>query len=538
MNLLDLFYFASAILLAIYGFNSLFHTWLYWRMKRHSDGEIAGNVPEQQLITDADDGLGLPMVTVQLPIYNERHVAARLVAAVAQLDWPSDLLEIQVLDDSTDDTTQIVEKAIARVAPDVQIEHIHRTDRTGFKAGALQAGLATARGEFVAIFDADFIPPTNFLRRTIASFADDKVGCVQTRWGHINPATSQLTLAQSLGIDGHFVVEQYVRNKLGAFLNFNGTAGVWRLRCLENAGGWEHDTLTEDLDLSYRAQLAGWRIAYLPDLITPAELPVQIDAFKRQQFRWAKGSIQTAMKILPRLLRSQEPLWRKVLGTLHLTNYLVHPLMIANLLLLLPMILYQSPLLFWTPFLTSAAIGPPLMYWAAMRAQQKAGKNASGNKFRRLAVLMALGTGLSVNNTKAVAEAVWRIRSDFQRTPKFAVTEQAVTDHAAIEQTAPEQIALGKAASWHTSTYALSKNPVVWIEFGFAIYASLLLFYCLQNGIWWVVTWVLLYAAGYGYTAYLTFVQGWQLQRARVAALQAAAKTATLSSVSMEQSKI
>ena len=520
MLVFDLFYLASAFLLAIYGFNSLFHTWFYWRLRRRNF-DLAQPPPEEEQRVDTDDWRDVPMVTVQLPIYNERHVAARLVQAVARLDWPHQRLEIQVLDDSTDDTTQIVEKAIARVALNVQIDHIHRTDRIGFKAGALQAGLTSARGEFVAIFDSDFIPPANFLRATIGHFADKQVGCVQTRWGHINPASSQLTLAQSLGIDGHFVVEQYVRDKIGAFLNFNGTAGLWRLSCMQDAGGWEHDTLTEDLDLSYRAQLAGWRIAYLPHVVTPAELPVQVDAFKRQQFRWAKGSIQTAIKLLPRLLRSQEPSWRKLLGTLHLTNYLVHPLMIINLLLLLPMILRQSPLLYWTPFLTTAAIGPPLMYWTAMLTQE----HVIGNKFRRLAVLISLGTGLSVNNTKAVAEAVIGIQSDFQRTPKFAVTGQSVAGQLSAEQ--PEREA---AAAWQTSTYALAKNPVVWIEVGFAIYASLLLLYCLQSGIWWVITWVLLYAVGYSYVAYLTFVQAWQLQRARLIALRAK----TLKSLTVE----
>lgn len=492
MPIFELLYLFCAIWLAAYGFNSIVHTWLFWR---HRKSESRADSNGEQVFMDGEEAgwqngeQNAPKVTIQLPIYNERYVAKRLIEAVMALEWPADALQIQVLDDSTDDTTQIIEAVLARYHDQSTVlEHIRRPDRSGYKAGALQYGLATATGEFIAIFDADFVPPPNFLYKTIPYFADARVGCVQSRWGHVNPQSSRLTQAQALGIDGHFCIEQFARDRIGAFLNFNGTAGVWRRSCMESAGGWEGDTLTEDLDLSYRAQLSGWRVTYRPDLVVPAELPVQIDAFKRQQFRWAKGSIQTAMKLLGRLWRAEEPAWRKVLGTLHLTNYLVHPLMVINLLLLFPLSFSNSPLLHIAPFLTSAAIGPPLMYWSAMTIRNE----SFWTRLRQLAILMALGTGLSINNSKAAWEAVTGITSEFKRTPKFAVTAQQ--------------------AEWHTSTYVLPRNPIVWIELMLAFYAAGLLIYCFFMGVWWILFWVLLYAGGYGYIAWLAFVQAWQLK--------------------------
>src|SRR5207253_21949 len=271
-----------------------------------------------------------PPVTVQLPLYNERYVARRLLQAAANLDYPSDKLEIQVLDDSTDDTKGIVAEMVQRLqALGVDIVHMLRVERTGFKAGALAAGLEKARGEFVAIFDADFVPPSDFLRRTIPYFAESRVGVVQTRWGHLNQDFSLLTRAQSLGIDGHFGVEQTARCGGHLLLNFNGTAGIWRRSAIEDAGGWAHDTLTEDLDLSYRAQLRQWQILYVPEIVCPAELPVVISGFKSQQRRWAKGSIQTAVKLLPLVLSSELSLWTKYQAFVHLTYYMIHRLMLV-----------------------------------------------------------------------------------------------------------------------------------------------------------------------------------------------------------------
>jgi cellulose synthase/poly-beta-1,6-N-acetylglucosamine synthase-like glycosyltransferase len=488
MLLLESLYLLSTAMLAIYGLNTLYHTWVYWQFRKQDILQTPKPFTVLETIRVT------PTVTVQLPIYNERHVARRLIDAVANLDWPAQHLHIQVLDDSTDDTCQIVAGTIARYQDKgLTIDHIRRPNRQGYKAGALQQGLATTQGEFIAIFDADFIPLSDFLQKAIPCFADSTVGCVQTRWGHVNPDVSGLTKAQALGIDGHFIVEQQARHQMGAFLNFNGTAGVWRRRCMDDAGGWEGDTLTEDLDLSYRAQLRGWRIHYRPDVVAPAELPVQIDAFKRQQFRWAKGSLQTAIKLFGKLWTSHNPFWRKALGTLHLTNYLVHPLMVLNLLLIWPMTFSESFVLRLAPFFTVAAIGPPLMYWAAMSAQDVPWPA----RLRQLALLLALGTGLSANNTRAAIEAIFRIRSAFKRTPKFAVTD--------------------KQRHWQTSSYALPKDPTAWVELALAVYATVLLVYSLSIGMWWVVLWLILYSFSYSYIASLAFVQAWQCNAARSA---------------------
>jgi len=281
MILVEVLYAISAILLSIYGLNNLVLTWLYLRHRK-----------DTIFIPDPPDEW--PFVTVQLPIYNEMHIVTRLVETTAALDYPRDRLEIQVLDDSDDGTHKIAAWAVdAARLRGVDIVHITRAERLGFKAGALSEGLSIARGEFVAVFDADFVAPPDFLKRVVPQFHDPSVGCVQARWGHLNRDYSALTQVQALGIDGHFIVEQTARSRAGLFLNFNGTAGVWRRAAIDDAGGWQGDTLTEDLDLSYRAQLKGWRFAYLPDVVVPAEIPAQISAFKRQQARWAQGSIQT-----------------------------------------------------------------------------------------------------------------------------------------------------------------------------------------------------------------------------------------------------
>ncbi|MEM7125500.1 MAG: glycosyltransferase [Chloroflexota bacterium] len=541
MFLLEILYLISAIALAAYGFNSLFHAWLFWRSSSSSErrsqwpgiphlaSKSPGVDPSDDLeATDRSEST-TPHVTIQLPIYNERHVAARLVEAVLELQWPSKELQIQILDDSSDDTSDIIAATLARHKPfKMAVEHIRRPNRIGFKAGALQHGLCSSQSGFVAIFDADFIPPPDFLHRTIPAFHDNQVGCIQTRWGHVNPHTSLLTEAQSLGIDGHFRIEQYVRDQIGAFLNFNGTAGVWRRACMDDAGGWQHDTLTEDLDLSYRAQLAGWRIAYQVDVPVPAELPVQIDAFKRQQFRWAKGSLQTARKLLIRLWRSSsQPPWRKILGTLHLTNYMVHPFMVLNLLLLLPISFSQSPVLYAAPFMTTAAIGPPIMYWLAMREQDL----PIWTKIRKLSILMALGTGLSINNTKAALEAFTGIESEFKRTPKFALAASENASPSAASSSSASSYPISSRSglsdtsqnstlseeSWYHSSYALARHSLAWLELAMALYALYLLLYCIQSGMWWMLIWILMYVTGYGYIALLAFQQSWQIRQARSA---------------------
>jgi len=487
MPVFEILYLISAALLAVYGFNSLVLTWVHHRHR--SDRKLPDN--------PVDVSHHHPRVTVQLPVYNERHVVKRLIETVVKLDWPIDRLQIQILDDSTDDTRQIIAEAITGYQISdgaIEMAHIRRPTRDGFKAGALQDGLSTATGEFIAIFDADFIPPPDFLQKTMPPFHNPTVGCVQTRWGHINPDSSQLTQAQALGIDGHFIVEQSARKAIHALLNFNGTAGVWRRDCMDDAGGWQGDTLTEDLDLSYRAQLRGWEITYLPDVVVPAELPVQLNAFKRQQFRWAKGSIQTAIKLMKDLWQAPQPIWLKLMGIVHLTNYAVHPLMLLNLFLTLPMALSQSPILLSTAAFIASAIGPPLMYWTAMQDSTI----PLGTRLGRLSMLIGLGTGLSLNNSRAVLEAIFDIQSDFQRTPKFAITCQSKT--------------------WQNSTYALPREPVVWIELILALYAWGLLVWVVLQGSWWLIPWLSMYAGGYSYVAGLAFVQTWQTRSARLRA--------------------
>jgi len=365
-----------------------------------------------------------PTVTVQLPLYNEQYVARRLLEAVGGLDYPLDRLEIQVLDDSTDETTGILAETAARLRTQgLRVVHVRRRERTGFKAGALAAGLREARGEFVAIFDADFEPPPDFLRRTIPDFGDPRVAVVQARWGHLNREFSLLTVAQSLGIDGHFAVEQPARCWGNLLLNFNGTAGVWRRAAIDDAGGWAHDTLTEDLDLSYRAQLRGWRILYRPELVCPAELPVLISGFKSQQRRWAKGSIQTALKLLPRVVRSDLPRWTKYQAAVHLTYYMIHPLMLTVILLSFPLAALPDVRLSpWSLASVSVAVGvatfgPGTMLVYAQRVLDRQWWRHAW----RLPTIMVIGVGVAWSTSLAVLAAFWGRDREFVRTPKFGI---------------------------------------------------------------------------------------------------------------------
>ena len=293
ISLIGVFYFVLTAVLALYGFHNLITTVIYLSMK-----------PSRRQKGKTDPLKVWPPVTVQLPIFNEKYTIERLLHAVTRLDYPIECLQIQVLDDSTDDTYALVARLVDEYkSQGINIELVHRVDRTGYKAGALNHGLKSATGELIAIFDADFVPKRDWLKRTVPSFQNPKLGCLQTRWGHTNQQYNSLTRAEAMGIDGHFIIEQTVRSKNGFFLNFNGTAGLWRRACIEDAGGWQWDTLTEDLDLSYRAQMRGWKFDYLPDVVVPAELPPQVEAYKKQQFRWAKGSFQVVRKILPSVLR-------------------------------------------------------------------------------------------------------------------------------------------------------------------------------------------------------------------------------------------
>lgn len=365
-------------------------------------------------------------VTIQLPMYNEMYVSERLIDAVCEIDFPKEQMEIQVLDDSTDETVEIVAKKVEeKQKAGFNIKHIHRTDRTGFKAGALKEGLKTATGEFVAIFDADFIPKSNFLKNTLKFFTDDNVGLVQTRWEHLNENYSLLTKIQALALDGHFVIEQTVRNRSGFFITFNGTGGIWRRSCIEDAGNWHTDTLTEDLDLSYRAQLKGWKFIYLRDYTTPAELPAEMNALKAQQFRWTKGAIETAKKILPEVWKAKIPLRVKLQATFHLTNNIVFPFILLAGILNVPLIFiknsgpYDNIFNFMSIFVI-AFISSFVFYLFAQ-------KNIHEDWRKKIALFplfMAGSMGFAVNNSRAVMEALMNRKSEFVRTPKFRIQQK------------------------------------------------------------------------------------------------------------------
>src|SRR5215213_528670 len=382
-------YFFVLIILAVYGWHRYYLVYLYMR-HRDKDPRPAGPLSP------------LPAVTIQLPLYNEMYVADRLIDAVCGLDYPRELLEIQVLDDSIDETRTIAESAVRRFAAEgIDIQYLHRTDRSGYKAGALEAGLKVARGEFVAIFDADFIPRPDFLTQLMPHFAEPKVAMVQARWGHINQDYSLLTKIQSILLDGHFVLEHGGRHRAGRFFNFNGTAGIWRRVAIEDAGGWQHDTLTEDLDLSYRAQLRGWRFIFLPDLVSPAEVPVEMNSFKSQQHRWAKGSIQTCLKVLPAILASDLPRKVKVEAFFHLTANFNYLLMCVLSVLMFPAMCvrynmgWTEMLLIDVPLFMAATASVANFYLVSQRELYPDWKT----RVKYLPLVMAVGIGLAVNNT-------------------------------------------------------------------------------------------------------------------------------------------
>lgn len=477
-KLLGLIYFVSAALLAVYGFNILLTAGLYWRKRAQRI--------ERPPWTD------MPHVTVQLPIYNELYVVERLIDAAVALDWPRERLQIQVLDDSDDETTAL---ARARVEyhrrRGYDIELIRRADRSGFKAGALAVGLARARGEFIAIFDADFVPPRDFLRRTIPHLlAQPKVGLVQTRWGHLNATYSLLTRAEALALDGHFVVEQTARHRNGLFFNFNGTAGVWRRACIEDAGGWQGDTLSEDLDLSYRAQLRGWQFVFLPDVVAPAELPPQIHAYKRQQYRWAKGSTQVLLKLGTRVLTAPSiSFFKRIEGLLHLSGYVMNVLMLALLLTLVPSMILDTRFPEVMLYFSFAMFGPIVMYALSQRALYP-------DWFARLryfAVLLLLGTGIALNNSLAVFDAFTRRGNTFRRTPKFRVENQN--------------------DAWQSKRYALPLSGETFAELALALYALLGAWIAWERHLVWTLPFLLLYAASFAFVGGLSLVHSLPARR-------------------------
>jgi cellulose synthase/poly-beta-1,6-N-acetylglucosamine synthase-like glycosyltransferase len=481
-------YFFVMTVLAVYGIHRYALVYNYYKNRKH----VAGPLPEISM---------WPRVTVQLPIYNEKYVIERLVEAIAAFDYPRELLDIQVLDDSTDETQQVARDCVERYRQlGVPVGYIHRDNREGFKAGALQEGLKTARGEFVAIFDADFIPPADFLRRTVPYFVDPKLAMVQTRWSYINRHYSPLTEVEAILLDGHFVIEHSSRFRSGLFFNFNGTAGIWRRIAIEDAGGWQHDTLTEDTDLSYRAQLRGWHFTYLPEIDCPSELPVEMNAFKSQQARWAKGLMQTAKKILPRVLRSDMPGAVKAEAVFHLTANISYPLMVFMSIILLPAMIvrfYQGwvqVLIIDLPLFLASTCSISSFYLAAERAlYPKTWKRT----FWYLPFVMAVGIGLSVRNALAVIEAIVGVKSEFVRTPKYRV----------------EAGAQGGGA-WTKKKYHKSAGWMPFAEVALGLYFAGAVFYALENENYATIPFLLLFVWGYLYTGLMSLAQTY-LERLR-----------------------
>ena len=471
-------YVLALTVLSGFGLYALVMVIIYMRL-RPSD-------PVSDVVLDEDD---LPVVTVQLPIFNERYVVERLVDAVCALDWPKEKLEIQVLDDSTDDTVALSREIVARKREEgYRIALIHRTDRTGFKAGALKGGLEVSEGEYVAIFDADFIPETRFLRDTVPHLVNaPDVGMVQARWEHLNSDYSLITRIQAMALDAHFAMEQQVRNRARVFINFNGTAGVWRKKCILDAGDWHSDTLTEDLDLSYRAQLRGWRFLYLNDVAVPAELPAEVNGLKLQQFRWTKGAIETAKKHLLRVWRSDQSLVVKLHATVHLTSNIVFPFILFIAILNLPIVLIKQghpeldPYFNWMAIFILASISTFLFYLCAQR-------DLRGDWKRRILLfpLFMAGTmGMAVNNTRAVLEALFNHKSEFKRTPKYNITK--------------------RGDNWRASIYRFSR-----VDGGTMIELLLALYFAIAIGvsIWLVeiaaLPFQLMYLFGFGFAGILS----------------------------------
>ncbi len=502
---IPVFYAVAIVVLTAYGGNLLWLALVHATSERLRDGPVPD---PDDLPTPNDDW---PVVTVQLPLYNEAEVAQRLIDACVHLDYPRSKLDIQVLDDSTDATTERVARRVAHwQAEGVNITHVRRDDRTGYKAGALANGLQRARGDLIAIFDADFVPRASFLRRLVPRFFDaPDLGMVQARWGHLNRDDSLLTKVQAFGLDAHFAIEQRVRELAGCFLNFNGTAGVWRRACIEDAGGWAHDTLTEDLDLSYRAQLRGWTLTYVSTAEAPAELPPDMNALRSQQFRWAKGGAETALKLTGRLWRSAQP-WRvKLEGTFHLTAHFAFPFILLAALTHAPLLLLKG-----------VGHGPGEIYFAIMGfglfgfagfflAQLFAQRALHPDWRRRLRLFvpfMAGTMGLSLSNTSAVWQALRGTDTAFIRTPKFGA---ATGD------------------GWWESRYAIREVPrVVWGELALALYSTVGLGVVVGLGEWAAVPFQALFALGFALVTASSLRQALTAQQSPTASAPASSPAA------------
>ncbi|MFA7232529.1 MAG: cellulose synthase family protein [Terrimicrobiaceae bacterium] len=426
----------------------------------------------------------LPKVTVQLPVFNEYFVIRRLLEAVGKLDYPQDRLQIQILDDSTDETTDIAAAEVEKFrAKGFDISLVHRVNREGFKAGALAGGLRCGTGDFIFILDADFVPPPDVLKSCIHHFTDPKIGMVQTRWGHLNHTHSLLTRVQAMFLDGHLLLEQTARSRSGRFFNFNGTAGMWRRSCIEDAGGWHHDTLTEDLDLSYRAQLRGWKFRFLPDVVVPAELPADMNGFKSQQHRWTKGSIQTCLKLLPAVWRENLPLIVKLEATAHLTSNFGYLLLLLLCVLILPQSHvahggWWQTLVVDIPIFLSTTVSIATFY---IVAQRHLNPKSWMRDLLLMPMLLALAIGMSANNARGVIEAVFRRQSEFTRTPKYG-----------------QGIMVGRCRAVR---YPPLRSILPAVEILFALYFSLCTWNAVESGAWTSVPFLLLFLVGFAYVS-------------------------------------
>jgi cellulose synthase/poly-beta-1,6-N-acetylglucosamine synthase-like glycosyltransferase len=473
-------YFSILATLGVYGAYRIKQVIDFWRYKDFVPTP-AGRYSEAEL----------PTITVQLPLFNELYVVDRLLKAVTAFDYPREKLEIQVLDDSTDETTRVAEAVVAKYAAQgFDIHYIHRDDRTGFKAGALENGNKTAKGELLAIFDADFVPKPDCLRKLVDYFTDPMVGCAQMRWSHINGDYNLLTRIQTIMLDGHFVVEQTTRNRTGGFFNFNGTAGIWRRQAIELSGGWQHDTLTEDTDLSFRAQLMGWKFVYLLDEEAPAEIPVEINAFKAQQRRWAKGVMQVGLKLYPRIWLAPLPFRVKLEMFFRLTGNISYPLMIIASFLQFPLLLvrYNQPfyhlMVLDLPLLFFSSISVVLFYGSAVWYLDE--KRAP--RLLHLPLVMGLGIGLAFSNARAVLEALMGVKSEFVRTPKYRVEE--TTD-----------------ATWKRKKYKRKRGLLPLLELSFAVYFLLAIAYSARLHMWGTIPFLLLFFFGFGYMGVMSLLQ-------------------------------
>lgn len=476
-------YFGILGLLSAYGFYRYRLIYIFLRYRRHP--------PEPKAQFGEDH---MPRVTVQLPLFNEMYVAERLIDSVVKLDYPRDLIEIQVLDDSTDDTREIAARTVQRYRDQgFDISYHHRDNREGFKAGALEQGLKKAKGEFILIFDADFTPKPDCIRRMIDHFTDERVGMVQMRWSHINSEYSLLTKVQAIMLDGHFVIEQTARNRCGGFFNFNGTAGMWRRETIEWSGGWQHDTLAEDTDLSYRAQLMGWRFVYLVDHDVPAELPVEINAFKSQQRRWAKGVVQVGIKLLGRMWRDPRlPLRVRMEQFFRLSGNLAAPLVIVLALINLPILIvrYNQGLFHLfaldVPVLTFSTLSVIAYYiipqWYLYPKTWK-------RSLKYMPFVMSMGIALTFSNARAVLEALFGVKTPFVRTPKYRIEDNQDT-------------------TWVKKVYTPRRSIVPWLELTFALYFAFTIGYAVYSQIFGTLPFLFIYFFGYAYATVMSIAQG------------------------------